>query len=447
MRPRGWLHQAVPIAGRRLLAGLLLSGLSLLAAAAQAAIPVERVTAGGIEAWLVEDHRNPIIAVRVAFRSGAALDPEGREGLAAMAMALLDEGAGDLDSQQFQGRLEDLAIRLWFDADHDSVGGTLQTLTRHRDEAFRLLSLALASPRFDPDAVERVRRQLQSAVRQELQDPDTVARRRLFALLFPQHPYGRPVRGTDASLARITGDDLRGFVRTRLARDALIIGVAGDITRDDLAALLPATFAALPETAAPAAVADVVPVTAGQVTVADMDVPQSAVAFAQAGLKRDDPDYYTALVLNEIVGGGGLTSVLFEEVRERRGLVYGVYSTLLPLDHAGVWLGGAATGNQRVNETVTVVRETWSRLAAEGVKAEQVADAKTHLTGSFPLRFTSSARIAGLLAQLQLDRLGIDYLDRRNRLIEVVTPDQVNRLARTRMTPAALTFVIAGRPR
>ncbi len=415
-------------------------------APAAGAVDVQRVTADGIEAWLVEDHTNPIIAVGIAFRGGAALDPSGKEGLARMASALLDEGAGDLDSQAFQRRLEDLSIRLRFNAGLDTFGGGLRTLTENRDAAFDLLRLALTRPRFDAEPVARIRSQIESGIRQSAEDPGSVANERLFAALFPDHAYGRPVEGTLESIAAITADDLRGFVDRRLARDNLVIGVVGDITPEQLARLLQGTFGDLPATAAPAGVTDAAPATDGGTIVVEKPARQSAIVFAQRGLKRDDPDFYAATVLNHILGGGSFTSRLYDQVREKRGLAYSVHTSLAPLDHAAMIVGGAGTANERAAETVSVIREQWRLVAEGGVTADELADTKTYLTGSFPLRFTSSGRIARILVAMRLEELGIDYLDRRNGLIEAVTLDDVNRLAATLLDPDTLTFVVAGQP-
>lgn len=411
-----------------------------------AAIAIQRVEVAGITAWLVEDHTNPLIALRFAFRGGATGDPAGQEGRAMMAMALLDEGAGPLDAQAFKTRLEDRAIRLSFDADRDAVGGTLQTLSEHRDEAFQLLRLALSEPRFADDAVARVRSQIEAGLRQDAEDPEAVAGRRFFAAMYPDSAYGRPVDGTLESIARLTADDFRSFVRTRLARGNLVIGAVGAITPAELTRLLTVAFAPLPAQPAALAVPTVTATATGAVTVVDMAVPQSAIVFGQPGVMRADPAFYAATVLNQVLGGGGFTSILFDEVREKRGLVYSVSTQLAPFEGTALLLGGAGTGNERVGETLRVVEEVWRRVASDGVTAAQVADAKTYLTGSFPLRFTSSARIAAVLVATQLDNLGIDYLDRRNALIEAVTVDQVNALARRLLTPDALTFVVVGQP-
>ena len=429
-----------------LLLGLVLA-VGALAPFSASAVEVERVLSPrGVEAWLVQDHANPIISLSLAFRGGASLDPAAREGLARMTAALIDEGAGDLDSQAFQRRLEDMAITLHFDAGRDTFRGTLKTLTRNRDAAFELLGLALGAPRFDAEPIARIRSQLLVGLRQDAEDPHTVAADRLFKSLFPSHPYGRPVRGTEQSVAAITVGDLREFAATRLARDTLAIGVVGDITPGRLAALLDSTFAGLPEKSAPNGVPDILPAAGGGTSVVEMAVPQSAIIFAQPGLKRDHPDFYTAFVLNYVLGGGGFTSRLYREIREKRGLAYSVYTSLYPFDHTALILGGAGTANARVAETLDVVRAEWRRLAEGGLTADELADAKTFLTGSFALRFTSSGRIASMLVGMQLDDLGIDYFDRRNDYIEAVTLAGVNRVAGRMLKVGNLRAVVVGQP-
>jgi zinc protease len=309
------------------------------------------------------------------------------------------------------------------------------------------MRLALTQPRFDPEAVARIRGQLEAHLRGQQEDPDWVANQRLWATLFPNHPYGRPVEGTLDSLPRIDREDLRRFATERLGRDRLVLGVVGDITPAELVELLRATFGALPAKAAPADVAEAAVNLDGGVHITEMDVPQSAVALAQGGLKREDPRFYSLTVLNQILGGGGLTSRLFDEVREKRGLVYSVQTGLVPLAHSALVLGGAGTANERVADTIRVIREQWRRIAADGLGADELADSKTYLTGSFPLRLSGSGRIAALLVSVQLDNLGIDYLDRRNALIEAVTLEDVNTLARELLAPDKLTFIIAGLPK
>lgn len=431
----------------RFVAAALVGALAVLASTGARAVTVERVVSpGGIEAWLVPDHTNPIISVRFAFRGGAALDPAGKEGLANMASALLDEGAGELDSKAFQGKLEDLAITLRFDAGRDTFGGRLKTLVENADTAFQLLALALTRPRFDPEPVARIRSQIVSGLKQDSENPDAIAGKTLMRTLFPDHPYGRPTEGTPESVAGIEAADLRAFVAERLARDNLYIGVVGDITPDALAPVLDEVFGGLRAKARSWAVPDVAPRGLGRVVVVDKAVPQSVIVFADKGIKRKHPDFYAAYVVNHVLGGGGFTSRLYGTIRERRGLAYSVYSSLHPMDHAALILGGAGTANERVAETLELLRREWARMAATGMTEAELRDAKTYLTGSFPLRFTSSGRIAGMLVGIQMDDLGIDYFDRRNALIEAVTLADVTRVAKTLLRPDRLTVVVVGRP-
>lgn len=412
-----------------------------------AAVDIQRVVSpAGIEAWLVEDHTNPLIALRIAFRGGSAMDPAGKEGLADMAAALLDEGAGEYDSQGFQGLLEDLSVRLGFDASREAFFGSVQTLSENREDAFRLLRLALSEPHFEAEAVNRIRGQLQARLRRSEEDPDTIANRTLTRLLFPDHPYGRPSRGTPESIAAITADDLRAFIKARFGRNNLIIGAVGDIAPQELARLVDAAFAKLPAKGSLWTLADVTAQANGATIVEQKDVAQSSIVFAQPGVKRDHPDFYALFVLNHMLGAGGFTSRLYSEVREKRGLVYSVGTGLIAYNHTGLIWGAAGTQNARVGETLAVVREEWARMATGTVTAGELADAKAYLTGSYALGFSSSDRIADTLVGQQLDNLGIDYIDKRNGYIEAVTLADVNRVAKALLKPEQLTVVVVGKP-
>ncbi len=415
------------------------------APAAEAAAKVERVVSpGGIEAYLLSEPSIPFLSLSLHFRGGAALDPTGKEGLAYMVSGLLDEGAGDLDSQAYHTELEDLAVRLSFDSGRDEFTGQLKTLTAHRARAFELLRLALTAPRFDAEPVERIRNQIQANLRRREEDPDYLASRTWFETAFPGHPYGHPSQGTIASVAAITPADLSAFVAARLARDNLVIGVAGDITAAELAPLLDQTFGGLPAKSVPYELAPALP--ASGTVVVRKDVPQSQVLFGEAGLARDDPDFYAAYVANHLLGGGGFTSRLTEAVREKRGLAYSISSYLYPMDFAPLWLGGLGTANAAVGEALQLVRAQIAEMAAGEVTQAALDDAKTYLTGSFPLRLTSNDAIAGMLVGMQVDHLGIDYLERRNGYIEAVTLKDVQRVAARLYHPDQLLVVVVGQP-
>ncbi len=429
---------------RPLLASLLLL---LIWPVTTGAVEVQRVVSpGGIEAWLVEDHSNPIISLELAFRGGAALDPKGKAGLAHMVASTIDEGAGELDSQSFQGQLDDLSIRLSFDADLDNFSGSLRTLTENRQTAFEMLRLALSQPRFDEEPVERIRAQILAGLSREAEDPDSIVRKAIRKLFFPEHAYGEPVGGTLESIAAVTTDDLRRFAAERFGRDQLLIGVVGDIGPEELARVLDETFRVLPAEAAPVRMSEVKPSGAGELVVIEKNIPQSVVAFGHGGIKRSDPDFYAAYVVNYVLGGGGFSSRLYEEVREKRGLAYSVYSYLGPMDFAALVMGGVATQNARVAESLDLIRQEWRRMAEQGPTEKELSEAKTYLTGSFPLRLTSTGAIAGMLMGMQLERLGIDYLDRRNDFIEAVSLEDARRVARRIYQADELSVVVVGRP-
>lgn len=429
--------------------GILLSAILLVAGPATAALAtqVERVVSDkGVEAWLVEDRGNPVISMSFAFRGGAIADPPGRAGLANMVSALLDEGAGDLDSLAFQRRAEDLAVHIGFNAGRDTFSGSLKTLTENRGEAFDLLRLALTEPRFDEGPVERIRSQIVSSLARQLEDPNTVATRLWYRQAFPDHAYGTPSDGDPETVEAITIADLRGFAKGRFARGNLVIGVSGDIGAGELKPLLDLAFGALPQQAAPLDVAEVTPALPGGMTIERWEIPQSVVFFGETGIDRRDPDWYAALVLNYVLGGGGFSSRLMEEVREKRGLAYGIYTHLAPMDYADLLLGSVATDNARVHETLELLRQEWRRMREQGPTAEELENAKTYLTGSFPLQFTSTGSIAGILVGMQLEELGMDYLDRRNDHIEAVTLDDARRVAGRLLDPERLTAVVVGDP-
>lgn len=413
---------------------------------AQAFTIQQVVSDSGVEAWLIEDHSNPIIAMNFAFRGGAALDPADKTGLSNMVASLLDEGAGEMDSQTFQGKLEDLGISLGYSAGSDQLHGHLKTITDNQAVAFDLLAQSLTKPRFDADAVDRIRGQILSELAHEQQDPQAIAGRALAKMMYPDHAYGRGVSGVETTVNAITAEDLRAYLPRRLARDRLIIGVVGDISAQALKPLLDSTFGGLAAKGDDQLVPDVAANAAGKVEVIRRAIPQSVVLFAQQGVTRTDPDWYAAYVMNYILGGGGFSSRLMTEVRVKRGLAYGVSSSLAPMAHGALVEGGTATRNDRTAESIAIIRQQWQKLADEGVTANELADAKTYLIGSYPLQMDSTQSIASILVAIQQDHLGIDYLDRRSRLIQGVSADDIRRVAKRLLDAKALSFVVVGDP-
>ncbi|MBO0753439.1 MAG: insulinase family protein, partial [Bradyrhizobiaceae bacterium] len=357
----------------------------------------------------------------------------------------LDEGAGDTDSKTFHERVEAKAIELSFGATRDYVSGSMRTLTENRDEAVRLLKLALTAPRFESDDVERIRAQMLSELRRSTTSPNDLASERWWATAFPGHPYGRPQRGTLTSVLAITADDLRGFTHNMFARDNLKVAIVGNIDAAAAGQLIDQVFGSLPASAALVPVPTAVPQALGQKVAIDLDVPQSVLVMGGPGIMRKDPDFMAAYVLNHILGGSPFSSRLYKEVREARGLAYSVYSSVLPLDHAALFMSGTATRFDRAGQALEVMQAEVRKLAETGPTEEELAKAKSYLTGSYPLRFDTSTKIAEQLVGIQLEDLGIDYIDKRNTLVNAVTLDDVKRVAR-RLLDTGMLVTVVGKP-
>jgi zinc protease len=426
------------------LAGL--AGLTVLAFTPASAVEVQELTSPqGTGFWLVEEPSIPIVALEISFAGGARLDPEDRPGVANLFAGMLEEGAGDLDAVGFATARDALSARFRFSAAQDSINVGAMMLAETIEPAAELLATALAAPRFDPEPLERVRGQVLSAIAESENDPQDVAAKAWFADAFPDHPYGRPNQGTAESVAAITRDDLIAARTLLLSRANARIAVVGAIGAEAAGQMIDTILAGV-EPGKPIVSTPYTGAPPPGLRVIDLDVPQSAAVFGHNGLRRDDPDFIPAYVMNYVLGGGGLTSRLMVEVREKRGLAYSVYSYLSTRDEAALYLGGVQTTNARISESLEIIKAEWARVAAEGVTADELDRAKRYLTGAFPLRFDSNRGIARYLVGLQEQGLGSDYIDRRNGEVEAVTLEDIRRVAARLLKPDALSIVVAGKP-
>ena len=421
--------------------------LVIAAAAPAGALEIKKVTTPkGLTAWLVEDHTVPMVAVNFAFAGGAAADPADKSGLASFLSAMLDEGAGKLTSQQFQAREEDLAMRMSFSAGQDWFSGSFKTLTRNRDASFAMLKLALNAPRFDEGPLERVRRQLLVSLRSKSQNPDHIAFSAFRKLLFGKHPYARDADGSEAGVKAVTADDLRALRKKLFARSGLLIAVSGDIDAKTLARLLDETFGGLPESSGMPETPKPVITPAAETKIISRPIPQTIIVMGNEGLLRSDPDFIPAYIANFILGGGGFGSRLTEEVREKRGLTYSVYSAMYAYRKAGVFFASAGTRNEKAPEALKVMKAEIARMASEGPTEKELEEAKTYLIGSYPLRYDSNAKIAANLLAIQRDHLGIDYIQNRTAMIKAVTLEQVKKAARKILRAEGLKTILLGKP-
>ena len=431
---------------RKLTALSIIAFLSLVLVKYADAFEIKQVTSNsGITAWLVEDHKNPLITMQFMVRSGSSIDPKTKTGLAYLVSGLLDEGAGDLDSKSFQAALEKNSIALSFNARMDSFSGTLSTLTETKEEAFLLLASAIKEPRFDPEPTLRVKSQIAASLRASKENPNNIAGKLWWQLAFPSHAYGRPKKGTPETLASITREDMKDYVNKNLIKDNISISVVGDMTTGELSAVLDDIFGDLPSSSSRNELRNTRVKNSGETVIVERDIPQSVVIFGHDGIKRDDADWYAATILFEILAGG-FGSRLTEEIREKRGLTYGVAAYPLPLDKAGVIVGSVSTVNGRVAESIRLIRDIWRRFGEEGPTIEEIQNAKDYINGSFSLRFTNSKTIVGVLNALQRFDLGKNYIEERPNLIEKVTPEDLKRVAKRIFKAESLTFVIVGNP-
>ena len=428
--------------GLRLLAAL---AALVVSASAQAISVVEVKSPNGIAAYLAEDHSSPVVAITFTFSGGSALEPDDKQGVSQLAAGLFDEGAGDMDAFAFQSALEDRAISFNVNVDRDRIHGQVTTTTPTLADAVKYARLALTQPRFDQDAIERVRREILVGISAREEVPGRLAGRKLFADLFGNHPYAREEDGTAKTVGSITRADIQAWAKTHLTRDRILVGAAGDISPAQLAGVLDDLFGGLPATSplpmtAPPAVVSATP----KVDRIVRDLTQTTISIGAPGIARSDPDWYAATVADYILGSGSFASRLMNEVREKRGLAYSVSSSLSPFEAGAIITFGAGTRSDQAEQSLMVIRDEIGKMRDPGATQAEVDGAKQYLTGAWPLRFTSTGRIADLLVQIQHDHLGLDYLDRRNSLINAVTLDDVRRVSKRLYDPGNLTVVIVG---
>lgn len=415
------------------------------AASVQAETKIQEVVSPkGIKAWLIESHALPMVSVEVNFRAGSAFEPQGKEGLAHLSASLLDEGAGEYDAKEFKDELEAIGARFSGSADMQDINVNLTTLSEHAPRAFELLGLAIGQPRLDADAVARMRDAMLADIRQGDEDPATVAWRLFRPAVFGGHPYANSGEGTLESVGALQGNDVKDWMAANFDRANMVVSVVGDVTPEQLGTLLDTALADLPAGDTRNAIAKGPEVTVPSLTRKKMDVPQGTVLMGQLGLPRSDPDYYSLLVMNEILGGGVLTSRLGADVREKHGLVYDVRSVNSPLPFNGVFYVSLATDNAKVEQALELVRKHLNLIRDEAVPESEFADAKAYLIGSFPLRVDSNAKLLQMLAMMQSEGLGRDYMEQWPQKIAAVSVADVQRVAQRLIQPDGMALVVVG---
>lgn len=429
-----------------LIAAACIALTALASTPSHAAAKIQRlVSPGGIEAWFVQDATVPLIAMEYAFSGGTAQDPAGKGGTGNMVASLLDEGSGDLDSTTFHERLDRRAIELGFSSSRDYFRGSLRMLKDNKDEAFDLLRMSLSSPHFDQADVERIRAQVISGLRRDSSNPSSLASRKFLEIAFGDHPYSRQASGTLDSVPKIDVADLRDYFGRVIAKDTLRIAVVGDVDADTLGKLLDKTFGGLPAKSNLTAIPDVLAAKPPQRAFIPLDVPQTVVTFGGPGIRRPDPNFMAAYVVNHILGGGS-SSRLYKEVREKRGLAYSISEYLLWMDHSALFVGNTGTRADRAGETVDAVEKEIRRIAEDGPTQKELDEAKSYLKGSQMLALDTSSKLATAMLQYQLDKLPIDYIEKRNAIVDAVTLDDTKKAAQFLWGQGLLTVIVGRAP-
>ncbi len=408
---------------------------------------IEVVTSpGGVTAWLVSESFVPSVAMEISWRGGASAEPAGKDGVGWILGYMMNEGAGDLDTTAYGARMEDLNMEFGCNVGVDFTRCAFSSLKDTVNESFDLMRLAFEEPRFDQEPIDRAKAELIVNLRQQEADPKTLAWRRMTGAVMPGHPYAR--HATPETVSSVTREDVAALKQSLMTKDRLMVVVVGDITAEELKPKLDEIFGHLPATSTLPEVPDVeaAPPPAAPVVV-DLPFPQTLVMFNGPGPKRSDPDFYAAYVLNYILGGGGFSSRLVDDIREKRGLTYGISTGLSIQPHMWRWSGSGSTMNDKASEVVKLVKEHIARLGAEGPTEKELEDAKAYLTGAFPLNFDSNMKIASVLMGFQQDELDVGYVAERNDLINAVTLEDLRRVAATYMKPENFTFVLVGQPK
>ena len=405
----------------------------------------ELTSQNGTKFWLAQEKSIPFVSLEIRFRGGTSMDDNKTRGAVSFMTAMLEEGAGELDAQAFSKARDSIAASFNFDVSRDNLSVSARFLSDTREEAIQLLKQALTTPRFDKEAMERVRKQIISIIASNQKNQNKIAQSKLYELTFPDHIYSSSGLGSTEKITLLNGNDLRQAHKVAITRDRISVSIVGDISEiqaiemlDELLENLPNSSKLLPKRVR--ANLDL-----GTVLV-DYPSPQSVAFFTFKGISRTDQDFFAAFVMNHILGGGGFNSRLMKKIREERGLTYSVNTSLAQYDHAELYLGMFQSSNDKISEAIGILKKEIALLANNGVNQEELEEAKKFLIGAYPLRFDGNVRIANILAGMQFMGLDKEYIKLRNVMVSAVTSEDVARVAKRLLSSKEFTLVVVGKP-
>lgn len=400
-------------------------------------------TTNGLNFWFVEDNSVPIISLSFNFSGGAFFDK--KEGTSSFVSALLDEGAGSYNSEEFQTRMDKLGMKLNFSSSRDSISGTFQTISKNKSESFKLLKLIFSNPRFDEQDIDKIRNQIIASLKINQSNISDIANQEFHKNFFADHSFSKNPNGTIESVIEIKKKDISEYFKNFITKSNLVMGVSGDVSKEEIKKLMEETFSNLPLTSNNLTKISSKKKFPKGTKFIEKDTPQASIIFAQKGVSRKDKDFFSARIANYVLGGGGFQSRLYKNIREKEGLVYSIYSYLVPYVNNDLLFGGFQTTNENVDKTIELVKNEWDLIATKGISNKKLKDAKSYYKGSFTRNLTSTSSISSLLRTVQLYGLDKNYFQERNNIIDNITLKDVNNIAKMIFNSDELYFVVVGK--
>ncbi len=403
-------------------------------------------TKNGIKFWLIEDKALPLVSISFSFKGGSILDPVGKSGVTNLMTSLLDEGTQNFTASEYRLFKRENGIKISFSTSKERIEGTFQVVKPRLQEGFYLLHESINKAKFPINEIKKVKSQVEASIKIDNSNISTIASNKFNKFFFKDKLIGRNTKGSLETLGNISRDDIQSIYRSSFIKNRLVIGISGDIEPNLAKKYVDYVFGDLPSKKFINPISMLEDLNKGM-EIIEMKTPQTTVVFGQKGLGRKDKEYFAARVINYVLGGGGFQSRLYKEIREANGLVYSIYSYLLPYEYAGVIVGGFQTRNQNVGKTIEKVKTEWNRIKTEGITKIELQNAKTYYKGSFSRNFTSTLSIASLLMIVQYYDLGEDYFDKRDLIIDNLKLNELNNLAKNLFDSETLFFMIVGEPK
>ncbi len=403
-------------------------------------------TKNGIKFWLIEDNSLPLVSMSFSFKGGSILDPIGKDGVTNLMTSLLDEGTQNFTASEFRLFKRENGIKISFSTSKERIDGSFQVVKPRLQEGFYLLHESINKAKFPVREIKKVKSQIEASIKIDNSDVSTLASNKFNEFFFKDKLIGRNTKGNLKALTTISRDNIKSIYRSSFVKDRLFIGISGDIDSTLAKKYVDYVFGNLPSKEFINPISKLKELSKGK-EIIKMKTPQTTVVFGQKGLGRKDKEYFAARIINYVLGGGGFQSRLYKEIREASGLVYSIYSYLMPYEYAGVIIGGFQTRNENVGTTIEKVKSEWKRIESEGITKIELQNAKTYYKGSFSRNFTSTLSIASLLMIVQYYDLGEDYFKKRDLIIDDLKLNEINNLAKKLFDSETLFFMIVGEPK